>query len=127
MDFQVILWIGAGVVLVSAVVSSLLYKTKTSNRRKVDARRVASEIFWELQDKFFRDGTDDLVDVYQLGQQLGFSTEEVRAALSEFRKSEQMDVVIFTERHVKLGIRGQVMPRHERRSGGDRQQKQRKT
>jgi hypothetical protein len=93
---------------------------------QVDASHVAGKILSELQDRFFRDGNDQLVDVYQLGTRLGFSREQVRAALSEFEKDEQMDVVIVTERHVKLGVRGQMMRRPEGWSRSDRSGKLKK-
>jgi MFS superfamily sulfate permease-like transporter len=106
-----ILWIGVALALVYAIVSSLVYKTKVGNKSKADSGYVAATIVSELQDKF-RDGSDDSVDVYQLGRQLGFSTQQVRAALSEFKKDAELDAVILSERYVKLGIRGQMMCRH---------------
>jgi hypothetical protein len=124
MDFQVILWIAVAVALVCTIVYSLSYSTKVDGQ--VDASHVAGKILSELQDRFFRDGNDQLVDVYQLGTRLGFSREQVRAALSEFEKDEQMDVVIVTERHVKLGVRGQMMRRPEGWSRSDRSGKLKK-
>jgi len=110
---KVVLWISVGATLVYAFVSSRRYKTWVNDKTNAGGKYVASKILSQMQDKFFLEGTDDPVDVYQLGGQLGFSTEQVRAALSEFQKDEQIDVVIITERHVKLGIRGQMMRRPE--------------
>jgi hypothetical protein len=116
MDYHSVLWTGVALALGYTVVSSLLYKRRVDDRPKVDGKYVAGRLLWELQDKFFRDGSDELVDVYQLGIRLGFSREQVSAALSEFKKDAPIDVVILTERHVKLGIRGQMMRRSTSRA-----------
>jgi hypothetical protein len=108
---KVVLWISVGAALVYAFVSSRRYKISMNQERKLDSKDVASKILSELQDQFFREGSDEMVDVYQLGERLRLSREQVRAALSEFEKDDQIDVVILTERHVKLGLRGQLMRR----------------
>jgi hypothetical protein len=105
------LWITAGAALVYAFVSSRRYKTRVDDHTKSDARYVADRILSELQDRQFRDGKNDWVDVFGLGKQLGFSAVQVRAALSEFERGGQIDVVISTEKYVKLAIRGQMMRR----------------
>jgi hypothetical protein len=97
--------ISVGPALVYAIVSRVLY------RLKVDGTYVAVTILKELQDRQFRDGNNDWVDIYEVGKQLGFSTRQIRAALSEFEEDRQIDVVIGAENHVALGIRGLMMPR----------------
>jgi hypothetical protein len=116
---KVVLWVSVGAALVYAFVSSRRHKISVNDKSKLDPNYVASKILSELQDQFFREGSDELVDVYQLGIRLGFSREQVRAALSTFEKNAQIDVVILTERHVKLGIRGQMMRRPEGWSRSD--------
>jgi hypothetical protein len=71
MDFQAILWVGVAAALVSAIVSSLLYKTKVKDKT-LNGRYAASKILSELQDKFFRDGSDDWWTYTNSASNLGF-------------------------------------------------------
>jgi hypothetical protein len=108
---KVIRRISVGSTRICAIVSSLLHKNRVRDKRNVDGNYVAAEILSALQDKQYRDGKNDWVDVYELGRKLGFSTQQIREALSEFERGGQIDVVISTEKYVKLGIRGQMMRR----------------
>jgi hypothetical protein len=95
--------ITVGSALVYAIVSSILYKLK------VDGTYVAVSILKELQDRHSREGSNDWVDIYEVGTQLGFSARQIRAALAEFEEDRQIDVIVGTENHVALGIRGLMM------------------
>jgi hypothetical protein len=72
--------------------------------------KVADAIFNKLSETFQRLGTDEWIDVYRLGQELGFSKEQVHEALTQFEKEEQWKVEIdhSTER-VRLGSQGKYL------------------
>ena len=53
-----------------------------------------TQFFNKLCETFKRLGTDEWIDVYRLGQELGFSTEQVREALAQLEKNEQWKVEI---------------------------------
>jgi hypothetical protein len=79
----------------------------------------AQSIFQRLCEKFNRDGKDDWENVYTLGGELGYSEDEVRAALRDFEKADQWHVEIdhTTKEHVRLTTPGKegcksVLPRH---------------
>ncbi len=73
----------------------------------------ADAIFNKLCETFKRHGTDKWIDVYRLGQELGFSKEQVREALAWFRKDEQLKIEIdhSTTEHVRLGSQGKYLAR----------------
>ena len=68
----------------------------------------AQAIFQKLCDKFKRDSKDDWENVYTLGEELGYSKDEVRAALRDFEKDAQWHVEIdhVTAEHVRLATPG---------------------
>jgi hypothetical protein len=104
-------WLNIGLRI--SVGSALVYAIVS--RLKVDGTYAAVTILKELQDRQFRDGNNDWVDIYEVGKQLSLSTRQVRAALFEFEEDRQIDVVIGAENHVALGIRGLMMPRPQLR------------
>jgi hypothetical protein len=68
----------------------------------------AQVILNKLCEKFKRDGVDDWENVYTLGGELGYSEDEVRAALRDFEKADQWLVEIdhTTREHVRLATPG---------------------
>lgn len=70
--------------------------------------KAADAIFNKLCETFKRLGTDEWIDVYRLGQESGFSKEQMREALAQFEKDEQWKVEIdhSTIEHVRLGSQG---------------------
>jgi hypothetical protein len=68
----------------------------------------ADAIFNKLCEKFKRDGKDDWENVYALGEELGYSKDEVRDALRDFEKVDQRHVEIdhITREHVRLATPG---------------------
>jgi DNA-binding transcriptional MerR regulator len=75
--------------------------------------KAADAIFNKLCETFQRHGTDEWIDVYRLGEELGFSKEQVREALAWFEKDEQLKVEIdhSTTEHVRLGAQGKHLAR----------------
>ena len=79
----------------------------------MNSSTAADAIFNKLCETFKRHGTDEWIDVYRLGQELGFSKEQVREALTWFQKDEQLKVEIdhSTTEHVRLGSQGKYLAR----------------
>jgi hypothetical protein len=75
--------------------------------------KAADAIFNKLCETFKQLGTDEWIDVYRLGQELGFSTEQVREALAWFQNDEQLKVDIdhSTTDQVRLGAQGKYLAR----------------
>jgi hypothetical protein len=73
--------------------------------------KAADAIFNKLCETFKRHGTDEWIDVYRLGQELGFSKEQVRDALAQFEKDEQGKVEIdhSTTDRIRLGSQGKYL------------------
>jgi hypothetical protein len=65
--------------------------------------KAADAIFNKLT--FKRLGTDEWIDVYRLGQELGFSKEQMREALAQFEKDkDQLELLRLLDRQVgRLG------------------------
>ncbi len=65
-------------------------------------------IFQKLCEKFKRDEKDGWVNVYALGEELGYSEDEVREALRDFEKADQSHVEIHltAREHVRLTTAG---------------------
>jgi hypothetical protein len=82
--------------------------------------RAAEAIFNKLCETFKRDRTDEWVDVFRLGQELGFSKQQVQEALAWFETDEQSKVELdhSTTEHVRLGSHGKYLARVKDNSGG---------
>jgi DNA-binding transcriptional regulator PaaX len=79
----------------------------------MNSPKAADAIFTKLCETFQRHGTDEWIDVYRLGEELGFSKEQVRVALAWFQKDEQLKVDIdhSTTDQVRLGAQGKYLAR----------------
>ena len=79
----------------------------------MNGSKAADAISNKLCETFKRLGTDEWIDVYRLGQELGFSTEQVREALAQFEKNEQWKVEIDrslnNRTRVRLGSQGKYL------------------
>jgi hypothetical protein len=79
----------------------------------MNSTTAADAIFTKLCETFKRHGTDEWVDVFRLGQELGFSKEQVQEALAWFEADEQSKVEIdhSPTEHVRLGSQGKYLAR----------------
>jgi hypothetical protein len=86
----------------------------------MNSPRAAEAIFNKLCETFKRHGTDDWIDVYRLGQELGFSKQQVQEALAWFETDEHSKVELdhSTTEHVRLGSHGKYLARVKDSSGG---------
>jgi hypothetical protein len=82
--------------------------TPSRKGETMNGPKAVDAIFNKLCETFKRLGTDEWIDGYRLGQELGFSKEQMREALAQFEKDEQWKVEIdhSTTEHVRLGSQG---------------------
>lgn len=87
-------------------------------RRTINSPSAADAIFTKLCETLndtglMRHGTNEWIDVFLLGQELGFSKEQAQEAQVWFETYEQLKVEIdhSTTEHVKLGSHGKYLAR----------------
>lgn len=107
---MVIISVAIMIYAIVAGTSTVGYKRRDRTRGTVDD--VRQDILRKLQEKQYREGKNDWVDVFEIGRRLGYSAGDVRNALSRFEADKENEIEISMEKYVRLGSHWADNPRN---------------